>query len=53
MYLPKQLEFVNLCLDYNPPVPSESGLRRPPEEIEEEMKRQEEELEKLIFITLT
>ncbi|XP_015837771.1 dynein axonemal intermediate chain 7 isoform X2 [Tribolium castaneum] len=53
LYLPKQLEYVDLYLDYNPPLPPPPGVRKAPEEIEEDMKRQEEELDKLIFVTLT
>lgn len=38
---------------YTPPPPPEAGIRRLPEEIEEDMKQQEAELDKLISVTLT
>ncbi|XP_074031121.1 dynein axonemal intermediate chain 7 isoform X1 [Leptinotarsa decemlineata] len=53
LYLPKKLEHVPFSVIYNPPVPPESGVKRLPEEIEEEMKKQEEEMDKLMMVTLT
>nr|CAH7717915.1 unnamed protein product [Callosobruchus chinensis] len=53
LYIPKQLEKVPFMVSYTPPKPTEPGVRKQPEEIEEEMKRQEEELDKLICVTLT
>ncbi|XP_063926331.1 axoneme-associated protein mst101(2)-like isoform X2 [Zophobas morio] len=53
LYLPKELELVDLYLDYSLPAVHEPNVRRPPEEIEEEMKKHEEELEKLVLVTLT
>lgn len=51
--LPKCLKEVPYHVEYNPPVTVEGSIRKLPEEIEEEMKKQEEELDKLMLITLT
>lgn len=51
--LPKCLKEVPYHVKYNPPVTVEGSVRKLPEEIEEEMKKQEEELEKLMLVTLT
>ncbi|RZC42436.1 protein CASC1-like [Asbolus verrucosus] len=51
VYLPKQLELVDFYVPYTP-MTADLG-KRLPEEIEEEMKKQEEELDKLILITVT
>lgn len=51
--LPKQLKPVPYAVMYLPPKPTEPGVRRLPEEIEEEMKKQEEEMEKLMLVTVT
>lgn len=53
MRIPKRLEEVPFYIPYTPPPPVEAGVRRAPEEIEEEVKQQEAELEKLTYITLT
>lgn len=53
MTIPKQIEFADFYVEYTPPPPPEPGVTRQPEEIEEELKKQEEELDKLILITLT
>lgn len=53
MQIPKNLREVPFFVKYAPPPSTDPGQRRTPEEIEEEMKKQEEELEKLMFITLT
>lgn len=53
MQIPKCLKEVPYHVGYNPPEPSDGSVRKLPEEIEEEMKRQEAELEKLMLITLT
>lgn len=56
--LPKQLETRPFRVVYTPYVPPEApigsstSVRKLPEELEEEQKRQEEELDKLIAITL-
>ncbi|KAL1500843.1 hypothetical protein ABEB36_006270 [Hypothenemus hampei] len=55
--LPKQLKvlpFKVVYTPYIPPEPTESStsIRKLPEELEEELKKQEEELDKLIFINL-
>lgn len=51
--LPKKLATVPCSVIYVPPKPLEPGVRRLPEEIEEEMKKQDEEMEKLMLITVT
>lgn len=51
--IPQCLDEVPFHVRYKPPPMHEAGVRRLPEEIEEEMKRQEEELDKLISVTLT
>ncbi|KAH1003077.1 dynein axonemal intermediate chain 7 isoform X2 [Dendroctonus ponderosae] len=56
--LPKQLETLPFRVVYTPYVPAEApsssstSVRKLPEELEEEQKRQEEELDKLIAISL-
>ncbi|XP_060533824.1 dynein axonemal intermediate chain 7 [Cylas formicarius] len=51
--LPKKLETVPFYAAYNPPLPPEDPtVRRLPEEIEEEMRRQEAELDKLIAVNI-
>lgn len=51
--LPKKLEQVPFSVIYVPPKPSEPGVRKLPEEIEEEMRRQEEDMDKLMSITVS
>lgn len=51
--LPKRLDPVPYAVVYVPPKPTEPGVRRLPEEIEEDMKKQEDEMEKLMLITIT
>ncbi|XP_046384359.1 uncharacterized protein LOC124154580 isoform X2 [Ischnura elegans] len=46
------LEYFPFYERYEPPPPPEPGQRRPPEEIEAELKKQEKELEKLALITI-
>ncbi|KAJ8978342.1 hypothetical protein NQ317_002651 [Molorchus minor] len=53
LYLPKRLEYVPYYIGYEPPVPPEPDVIRTPEEIEAEMKQLEEDMEKLMFITMT
>lgn len=53
VFLPKKLEYVDFSVTYTPPPPVPPGVRRLPEQIEEEMKQQEEEMDKLMLITLT
>ncbi|XP_023310803.1 protein CASC1-like [Anoplophora glabripennis] len=53
LFLPKKLEHVDFSVIYTPPAPPPPGLRRLPEQIEEEMRLQEEEMDKLMLITLT
>lgn len=52
MKVPKCLQEVPFHESYSPPPPTEAGVRKTPEEIEEEMKQQEAELDKLILISL-
>lgn len=52
VFLPKQLEHLPFYIDYEPPPPIEPGVIRTPEEIEEDLKKQEEQMDKLILITL-
>lgn len=52
MKQPKWLFEVPFVEDYQPPPPPEPGIIREPEEIEEELKKQEQELDKLIFIKI-
>ncbi|XP_068082233.1 dynein axonemal intermediate chain 7 [Anabrus simplex] len=53
MTLPQELEPVDFHIKYTPPPPPEPGQRRLPEEIEAELKKQEEQLEKLILVNIT
>ncbi|XP_050512484.1 dynein axonemal intermediate chain 7 homolog isoform X2 [Diabrotica virgifera virgifera] len=53
LFVPKQLEHVEFYVNYMPPQPTDPDVRKPPEEIEEDMKKNEEALDSLIFITLT
>uniref|UniRef100_A0A6P7H4T2 Protein CASC1-like n=1 Tax=Diabrotica virgifera virgifera TaxID=50390 RepID=A0A6P7H4T2_DIAVI len=53
LFVPKQLEHVDFYVNYMPPQPTDPDVRKPPEEIEEDMKKNEEALDSLIFITLT
>ncbi|GLG93981.1 Uncharacterized protein GBIM_01287 [Gryllus bimaculatus] len=48
--VPRDLERVPFHVKYTPPPPPEPGQRRLPEEIEAELKKQEEQLEKLPLI---
>lgn len=51
--IPKKLHEVPFHVMYLPPSPIDPNLRKKQEQIEEELKKQEEELDKLMFITLT
>ncbi|XP_057651081.1 dynein axonemal intermediate chain 7-like [Diorhabda carinulata] len=53
LFVPKQLEHVDFFTSYTPPVPSDPDVRKAPEELEEEMKKNEEALDSLIYISLT
>ncbi|XP_066153892.1 dynein axonemal intermediate chain 7-like isoform X3 [Euwallacea fornicatus] len=60
LHLPKKLEVLPFKVVYTPYIPpepepstgSDISIRKLPEELEEEMKKQEEELDKLIFINV-
>lgn len=59
VYLPKRLEVLPFKVVYTPYIPppepepsSDTSLRKLPEKLEEEMKKQEEELDKLILINI-
>lgn len=51
--MPKELSEVTFHIKYTPPKPPEAGVKRSPEEIEEELKRQEAELDQLMLVTVT
>lgn len=52
--MPKRLYEVPLYIPYNVSQgPQDPEVRKQPEELEEELKQQEAELDKLILITLT
>ncbi|KAK7867388.1 hypothetical protein R5R35_008932 [Gryllus longicercus] len=50
--VPRDLERVPFHVKYTPPPPPEPGQRRLPEEIEAELKKQEEQLEKLPLVNI-
>lgn len=50
--LPKWLSYVDFVEEYKRPPPPEPGVTRLPEEIEAELKKQEQEFEKLINVNL-
>lgn len=55
--IPKTLHEVPFHVTYEPPIPtpqgpSDTSIRKTPEEIEAEMKQQEMELDKLMLVTL-
>ena len=50
--VPTELQPVDFHVQYVPPPPPEPGQRRLPEEIEAELKKQEEELEKLALASI-
>lgn len=51
--LPKQLEEVPYYESFKPPRPSSTNIIKTPEEIEAALKKQEEDLAKLLFITIS
>ncbi|CAH1102221.1 unnamed protein product [Psylliodes chrysocephalus] len=53
LYLPKELQHVDFFAEYEPPAATDPNVRKQPEQIEEEMRKQEEALDGLIFIDLT
>lgn len=50
--LPKELKPIQFCRRYVPPPPPEPGVRRLPEDIEAEIKKQEGEYDQLLYITI-
>lgn len=52
VHLPKQIEPVNFWAKYTPPPPPEPGQKRLPEDIEAELKQQEQELNELALVNI-
>ncbi|CAG9853528.1 unnamed protein product [Phyllotreta striolata] len=52
-FLPNELQHVDFFESYDPPAPTDPNVRKQPEQIEEEMRKQEEALDRLIAIDLT
>lgn len=52
MQIPKRLYEVPFYIGYNPPS-ADGEAKKPPEELEEQIKEQEVELDKLMLVTLT
>ncbi|GLV37041.1 uncharacterized protein CBL_02127 [Carabus blaptoides fortunei] len=52
LHLPKWLANVPFHIQYQPPAAPEPGVTRKPEEIEADLKKQEQEYDRLVYVTL-